>query len=167
MVSDASGSWGCGAWCGNLWFKLRWPEAARDLTITVKELLPILIASAVWGHQWAGHRVQCHCDSEAVMAVLKSRTSKHPHLMHLLRCLFFIEACYDLEVTCTHIPGIDNELADDLSRDRISAFLSKVPEASRQPAHIPMPLLDLLFDIDLDWISPRWTNQFSSFVKKA
>ena len=127
LVSDASRSWGCGAWCGNLWFKLQWPEAARDLTISVKELLPILIASALWGHQWAKHRVHCLCDNEAVVAVLKSRTSKHPHLMHLLQCLFFIEACYDLEITCTHIPGLDNDLADNLSRNRISAFLSKVP----------------------------------------
>ena len=91
-----------------LWVKLQWPEAVRDLTITVKELLPILIASALWGHQWVKHRVQCQCDNEAVVAVMKSITSRHHHLMYLLRCLFFIEVCYDLEVTCTHVPGIDN-----------------------------------------------------------
>ena len=167
LVSDASGGWGCGAWSGNRWFKLQWPEAARDLSISVKELLPILIAGVLWGHDWAGHRVHCLCDNEAVVAVLKSRTSRHPHLMHLLRCLFFIEACYDLEITCSHIPGLDNGLADDLSRNRISAFLSKVPEASQQPACIPAPLLDLLLDMDLDWLSPRWTEQFSSIVGRA
>ena len=167
VTSDASGSWGCGAWCKRLWFNLQWPEVARDLSITVKELLPILIASALWGHQWARHKVQCQCDNEAVVAVLASRTSKQPHLMHLLRCLFFIEACYDLEVTCVHIPGVDNDLADDLSRNRVSAFLSKVPEASQQPTYIPKPLLNLLLDPQLDWLSPHWTNRFNSFVGRA
>ena len=84
------------------------------------------------------------------MAVLRSRTSKHLHLMHLLRCLFFIEAYDDLDVTCVHIPGIENELVNDLYRNRICAFLSKVPEASQQLAHLPMALLNLLLDIDLN-----------------
>ena len=84
LVSDASGSWGCGAWSRRLWFKLQWSEAARNLTISVKELLPILIASALWGRHWAEHRMHCLCDNEAVVAVLKSRTSKHPHLMYIV-----------------------------------------------------------------------------------
>ena len=167
MASDASGSWGCGAWYENLWFSLQWPEAARELSIAAKELLPILIACAVWGPRWAKRRVHCLCDNEAVVAVLKSRTSKHPHLMHLLRCLFFFEACYDLEISCTHILGRENDLADDLSRNRMSAFMSKVPEAASQPTPVPTPLLNLLLDTSIDWLSPRWTDQFSSFVGRA
>ena len=30
LASDASGSWGCGAWCGKDWFHLQWPETAKD-----------------------------------------------------------------------------------------------------------------------------------------
>ena len=87
--------------------------------------------------------------------------------MHLLRCLFFIEARYDLEISCTHIPGRENDLADDLSRNRMSAFLSKVPEASPQPTPVPTLLLNLLLDTSIDWLSPRWTDQFSGFVGRA
>ena len=138
-----------------------------DLLVAAKELLPILIACAVWGHRWMKSQVQCLCDNEAVVAVLRSRMSKHPHLMHLLWCLLFVEARYDLEMTCTHILGRENDLADDISRNWMSTFLSKVPEASLQPTRVPMLLLNLLLDTSIDWLSPCWTNQFSSFVGRA
>ena len=50
LISDASGSWGCGAFaCTGQWFQLKLPESWHDVHITVKELLPIVLAAAVWG----------------------------------------------------------------------------------------------------------------------
>ena len=167
VVSDASGHWGCGAWSGRQWLSMQWPDGAKALPIATKEFLPILISGVLWGHQWTKRGVQYYCDNEAVVAVIRSRTSKHPHLMHLLRCLFLVEAHFDMDVTCTHIPGKYNVLADDLSRNRACAFLSKVPGASLQPTPVPAPLLELLLDPELDWLSPRWTAQFSTFVTRA
>ena len=56
IVSDASGSWGCGAIFGPNWFQLRWAGlgSTRDQNITVKELSPIVVAAAVWGPLWVG-----------------------------------------------------------------------------------------------------------------
>ena len=93
VVSDASGSRDCGAYSGRQWFQLCWSGSdVREETIMVKELIPIVIAAAVWGRLWGGHTVQCKCDNQAVVAVISSRTSKLPMIMHLLRCLFFFEA---------------------------------------------------------------------------
>ena len=89
LASDASGSWGCGAWCGVRWFQYPWSIAAQHLDITVKELVPIVIAAAVWGPEWRGLRVTCLCDNQAVVAVMGSRSCRDRHLMHLLRCLFY------------------------------------------------------------------------------
>ena len=36
LSSDASGSWGCGAWCGTKWFQYPWSSSAMHLDITVK-----------------------------------------------------------------------------------------------------------------------------------
>ena len=88
VTSDASGHWGFGAWSGSEWLQLQWPASAMDLPIAVKELIPVVVAAALWGHQWRNGVVRCHCDNEAVVAVMATRSSKHPHLMHLLRCLF-------------------------------------------------------------------------------
>lgn len=98
MASDASGAWGCGAWCGQSWFQIGWNKQALDLQIAVKELIPIVVAAATWGKQWYRMRVICHCDNQAVKACLRSRTSKQDYIMHLLRCLVFFEACYQLPI---------------------------------------------------------------------
>ena len=92
MTSDASGSWGCGAWYGNSWLQLRWDSQSQALSITEKELIPIILACNTWGKAWQGLQVLCYCDNQVVVAGLRSRTSRDRGLMHLLRCLVFVEA---------------------------------------------------------------------------
>ena len=60
IVSDASGSWGCGALNDRDWFQLKWAGlgASSEQNITVKELLPIVIAAALWGPGWVGKTVR-------------------------------------------------------------------------------------------------------------
>lgn len=163
FASDASGTWGCGAWWNQKWFQLPWDEQAAELSIVVKEMLPIVIAAAVWGREWRGHIV-CHCDNQAVVAVLASRTSRLQHLMHLLRTLYFFEAFHGFQLQCIHIPGLKNDIADDLSRNNLSSFLLKVPAANPVACVLPPPLLALLLSPQLDWVSPNWTQLFSSIT---
>ena len=115
MTSDASGSWGCGAWHDNSWFQVQWDSRSRDLLIAVKELIPIVMACATWGAKWRGHRVVCHCDNQVVVACLRTRSSRHEGIMHLLRCLVFIEAHFDCFLHPEYINTKQNHLADDLS----------------------------------------------------
>ena len=42
VVSDASGSWGCGAIWGQNWCQLQWPQEWLSIPITAKELAPIV-----------------------------------------------------------------------------------------------------------------------------
>ena len=54
VVSDVSGTWGCGAFHENLWFQLQWPESWSSVTIAPKELVPIVVATTLWGPLWVG-----------------------------------------------------------------------------------------------------------------
>ena len=120
----------------------------------------MVMAAATWGPLWAvTSRVRFHCDNQSVVHDIQSRTSRHPHMMHLLRCLVFLEARYQLKFSCVHIPGICNDQADDLSRDRLSSFLHKVPEASHSPIPVSQQLIDLVMDTSSTWLSPTssWT----------
>ena len=74
LLSNASGSWGCGAWRGTKWFQYPWSASAMHLDITVKELLLLVIAAAIWDKQWRGAQVTCHCNNQAVVAVMGSRS---------------------------------------------------------------------------------------------
>lgn len=167
MASDASGSWGCGAWHDHQWFQLQWDHRSAHLTITVKELLPIVLACAVWGRAWGSHRVVCHCDNQAVVACLRSRTSRECHMMHMLRTLAFIEAQFSFSLYPVYIDTKANHLADDLSRDYLSSFLHKVPHANPTATLPPSQLVDLLLDQTLDWASPRWLRLFRGTLETA
>ena len=167
VTSDASGSWGCEAWHKQNWFQFPWDELSMKLHIAVKELLPILIASAIWGTYWKGHRVQAFCDNTAAVAAINNRTSKDRHMMHMLRCLFFIEAYHQFQLTACHISGTSNKLADNLSRNQMESFHNKFRTANANPSLIPNSLLQWLLDPVGDWTSPSWIQLFSSSVQKG
>ena len=167
MASDASGCWGCGAWFEDSWFHFQWDAATQDLPITVKELLPILVSGVVWGLRWSNQRIVCHCDNQAVVACLRTRTSKHKGIMHLLRSLLFIQAHFRFVITPRYIDTHANHLADDLSRNRVSSFRSKVPHTAQTPVPVPAPLVGLLLDPQADWTSPQWCHQFSAILNRA
>ena len=45
----------------------------------IKELLPIVFATAVWGQHWENKKsVLCRCNNEAVVHITNTGTSKDP-----------------------------------------------------------------------------------------
>ena len=137
------------------------------MPISVKEMLPIIMAAATWGAQWHSQLVACYCDNQAVVATLATRSSKEERLAHLLRCLFYFEALFQFELRGIHIPGAQNQAADALSRNRIDVFFQQVPEADPYPHPIPSRLVEILLSEDIDWLSPLWTEPFGSSTRKA
>ena len=167
VTSDASGTWGCGAWHHCSWFQVQWGDQARPLSIREKELIPIILALLAWGRNWSGHQVTCHCDNQVVVACLRSRTSKVNGLMHLLRCLWFVEAKMGCFLRPMYIDTHTNILADALSRNNLSLFFSQFPMADPYPTPVSLPLLELLLHQEADWLSPRWTSQFNAIFSTA
>ena len=56
VISDASGSWGCGAFTMNL-FQIQWPQSWTSVSIAAKELLRTVAYAAVWAKAWASKQV--------------------------------------------------------------------------------------------------------------
>ena len=134
LYTDASGSWGCGVSWNQHWFQLKWDERSQSLPITVKEMLPIVISAAIRGPQWrVAKQVACCCDNAAVVAALSSRSCKVDHIMHLMRCLFYVEAYHEFTLHCTHLPGSLNTVADALSRNALPSFRLQMQEADPLP----------------------------------
>ena len=83
ITSDASGSWGCGAFTSaGERFQLKLPGSWHGIHITAKELLPIV---TLWGEQWRGQTVRCLCDNAAVVVVIRSGSNRDERVMHLMR----------------------------------------------------------------------------------
>jgi len=93
LWSDASGSFGCGAVYSLLqeWFQLPWSIHCiqswlrlHESGIALKELLPIVLACAIWGRVWQFFQIIAHYDNEAVILIVNSGYSRVSHIMHLL-----------------------------------------------------------------------------------
>ena len=98
--------------------------------------------------------VQVHSDNEAAVAVVNAGYSKDPQMMHLIYCLFFVLAAWDISLYACHIPGVLNPVADAISWDIIPLLFSKGPDANRNPAPIPNYLVELLLTCQPDWTLP-------------
>ena len=83
--SDASGSWGCGAYWGNQWCQIPWGEwpGFASASIAAKELLPIIVATAIWGPWWKGSVVMCHCDKSGSNPIPLSENQMCLFVAHL------------------------------------------------------------------------------------
>lgn len=140
-----------------------WDQTTEHLHIA-KELVPIIIAVVLWGHMWKGGRVIARCDNTAVVAVINSRSSRDSYFMQMLRCLFFIEAYHQFKLSAVQYPNV---LADDLSRDKLAAFMVKANKCNSEPSPIPPSLLQWLLHPQMDWTSPNWMRLFSSFAQRV
>ena len=168
ITSDASGLWGCGAFTASgKWFQFEWPDQWASIHITVKELLPVVMSCALWGHRWKGESVLARSDNAAVVAIINSGRSKDKLVMHLMRCLFFFMARNEHTLVATHVEGKLNVAADALSRNRLSVFRQQVPTADAEPARIPPELQELLVTNRPDWTSPEWKKLWMSFSQKV
>ena len=168
--SDASGNWGCGAILSappQPWFQLQWPESWTSTNIAAKELVPVVVAAALWGHQWHGQVVLFKSVNTATVAAINSGSARDPSIRHLLRCLFFFAASWHFHYNASHIPGIENSIADALSRNNAHLLFSLAPSANILPSPVPLSLQDLIFHTDASWTSTRWRNTFRHFMDSA
>ena len=94
--TDASGSWGCGAYFNGKWLQLQWSADWLSFSIMAKEMVPIMLSCAVWGPDLSRKSVCFQCDNLSVVAAVNKGSAKEPTVMHLLHSLWFFVAYYDI-----------------------------------------------------------------------
>ena len=165
VFSDASGSWGCGVVQDFHWLQLEWNSRLQHLSIAVKELIPVVLAAATFGHRWSGKLVKFMVDNAAVVDVLNSTFCKESHMMHLIHLLVFYAAKFNFWFSASHIPGKYNTLADALSRNNTSLFFSQVPQLDRQTSLVSPAPVDLLSQ-NITWTSTTWIKLFRDSIQQ-
>ena len=63
-------------------------------------------------------------------------------MAHMLRCLFFLEAKWDMRLTAVHVPGVENGIADAVSRNNLDVFFHLLPQANPTPEGYPRGLVE-------------------------
>ena len=159
VFSDASGSFGCGAFDpSGAWFSVHWPQHWMEVNIATEELVPLVVAAALWGTQWEDSHVLFHVDNTTVVASVQRLNARDHSLGQFLRCLHFLAARFDFTFTSTHTPGIQNAAADALSWGDFSLFRSLFPQVPR--VSIPQHVLNTIIQERPDWSYPHWMRHF-------
>ena len=151
--------------CGSAGLSQLVTDPVAGGTSGLLQLLPIVLAAAVWGHRWAGAYILCHSDNMAAVAQVNSLHAWDGPTAHLLRCLAFTQA--DCWIRAVHIPGHLNINADDLSHNKAHAVRQRLSLLSPQPTQVPPELLDLLLQGPTTWASETWRQQLTSFWRRV
>ena len=79
----------------------------------------------------------------AVVEIINQQTSKCPRVMDLVRPL--VLRCMELntEIKAKHIRGVDNSIADAISRYYMQVYRNLAPQADPRPTTIPPFLCQL------------------------
>ena len=148
LFTDAAGSIGFGGYFRGKWFQGRWPACMhlsreRGISIEWQELFPIVVACALWFPDFSGKRLQFWCDNESVVAIINQGHSKAPRIMDLVRFLVLISMKHNFFVRARHVAGVNNGIADALSRFQEQRFRQLAPHAAPRPCTIPPSLMTL------------------------
>eukprot|EP00731_Ephydatia_muelleri_P037700 Em0539g2a len=89
LYTDASGSFGFGAYLDGAWFRGDWQPHQQLLkrSIQWQELFAIVAGALTWGHFLTGQRIRFHCDNLPIVQAWTNQSSRHPGIMDLLRTL--------------------------------------------------------------------------------
>ena len=88
-------------------------------------------------------RIQFYRDNQGVVEVIKSRLSKVPRVMDLVRDPTLCTLQHNFYFRAVHFPRINNDIADSLSRFQMERFHQLAPHANVTPDPIPAHLVNL------------------------
>ena len=92
-----------GAVFDNHWFQWPWPVEWNSIGIMATELAPIVIGQ---GPYLKKQHVLFQRDNNNLVTYISKGYSKDPSVMHLLRCLWFFVAFFDIHVSVELIAGV-------------------------------------------------------------
>ena len=101
LYTDASGSWGCGAWCQTYWFQLPWECLPPHGLHYPEGACTHCAGHSSWGPMWRGSLVMCHCDNAAVVSQV-NRLHAKDRAHKLLYALALLQALYDCRIRAVH-----------------------------------------------------------------
>ena len=123
------GRWFAGAWSGTL-------QAPPYTSIMWREMWPISLACQLWGLLWTQKKILLHCDNASVCAAWESGTCRHPGVTALIRSTLQTAARHNFCLLIHHIAGVDNGIADALSRAQFPRFRLLAPRADLSPSSL-------------------------------
>ena len=131
LFTDAAGSIGYGGYYNGHWFQGHWsPDIlALSPSIAFMEFYPLVVAVNCWGPSLANRKINFRTDNSAVVHIINNQSSRCETIMKLVRCFVCKCLCYNISFKATHVAGVQNVIADSLSRFQMDRFRAVAPNA--------------------------------------
>ena len=100
-----------------------------------KEALAVVFSAERWASRLCNKKVYIYCDNTSAVAMLNKGTTRNDVMMRYLRRLFWLSATFNFRLKAFHVPGVDNVLADDISRlhqpEHLLSFMRSLDQVTR------------------------------------
>ena len=151
--SSANKKLGCGGICGDQWFKYMWNEAFminKKPSINYLELYAVTIGVLLWAHKFTGMKIALFCDNMSVVNMINNTSSSCKNCMVLIRIIVLQGLLFNVRITAKHVPGVQNKLADFLSRNKMKQFWD---EAKGKFCDTPCTVPEAMTDMTALWVN--------------
>lgn len=88
------------------------------------------MASLLWADKWTRKNMLVFCDNEATVNIINKGRSSVLFINRFIRRLTWISVMNNFTIKATHVPGLDNKIADSLSRFNFQEFRRLCPGAA-------------------------------------
>lgn len=139
LYTDAAGSIGFGAVFGSQCCYGEWPDNWLHRNNAILEFYPIVLSLYLWSDQMRNRCFLFLTDNEALVYVINKQSCKDKNLMFFVRKLVLVCLQYNILFKAKHVKGVNNTLADSLSRLQLDTFKHLAPvHMKREPTDIPV-----------------------------
>ena len=154
LYTDASGKIGFGVICGSAWIAEQWPEnfiSKYKPSIEYLELFGVTVEVLAWIHLFKNKRIILFCDNQSVVDMINATSSSCKNCMVLIRMIVLKGLMENVRVFARHIKGVNNGLADSLSRQKMMLFKSMCGEQDRKIDELPTEIPQAVWPITKIW----------------
>ena len=120
-------------------------NTAESAAQQVVEALVVLVALRTWKHRWTHHRIELRVKSDSISALvlcLNLKTSGYGTGIVAREIALDIAHSEYKPTVAQHIPGVDNVIADALSRKYAPGFDFELPSCLRPAQELLLPERD-------------------------
>ena len=144
---------GCGGLTDVEYFHATFPPAIveKGYSINALEILAVTVAVRLWGHAYAGQKILIYCDNVQAVSAINTGRTREELVGSCARQLWLEVAQYGFQLKAVHLPGVENRLADSLSRWHLSSsYESLFVEETRGLGLVERLIAPDMFSLDPD-----------------
>ena len=138
LFTDASDK-GFGCYFQGQWCQGTFPQQAfkdQQMSINWCELYAVTMALALWRTQLKGKHLLFHWDNASVVHIMAKASTHSKTMMALVHTFTLLSMQHNIHVHIQHITGVNNDIADALSRFEMDRFWQLCQHAEADP--LPM-----------------------------